>query len=87
MTPTAQIRVLFFGRLAELVNNAEQSISIEIGISAKELYRQLAEQEPRLPALEQDASIKISVNQCLVDWGRAIAAGDEVAFLPPVTGG
>ncbi|TDJ40103.1 MAG: MoaD/ThiS family protein [Gammaproteobacteria bacterium] len=33
------------------------------------------------------ASVRIAVNQTLVEGNAALTAGDEVAFLPPVSGG
>ena len=32
-------------------------------------------------------TIRVAVNQHHVDFDHAVAAGDEVAFFPPVTGG
>src|SRR5262249_8594176 len=32
-------------------------------------------------------SVAVSVNQALADWPSTLEAGDEIAFLPPVSGG
>ena len=82
-----QVRVLFFGRLADLVCSAESLLSIDEGISSRELYLQLLSENGALPSLEQDSGIKVAVNQTLADWDSRIQDGDEVAFLPLVTGG
>ena len=39
-----------------------------------------------LQVLEQE-NVRIAVNQSLVSEDLALNPGDEVAFLPPVTGG
>ena len=82
-----QVKVLFFGRLADLVSNPECLVSVEDTISSRDLYLQLSSQNTSLPSLDQDSSIKVAINQTLATWDSAIQNGDEVAFLPPVTGG
>lgn len=83
----SQIKVLFFGRLADLVSEANAQVPLEHDMSADELYIQLMSQNPNLPCRKQDTSINVAINQSLCDWKDLIKAGDEVAFLPPVTGG
>lgn len=41
--------------------------------------------DPRLAALPKDALL--AVNQGFVDRGAALKDGDEVALMPPVSGG
>ena len=38
-------------------------------------------------AFADEAMVRVAVNQEYVGLGHAVAAGDEVAFFPPVTGG
>lgn len=80
------IRVLFFGKLADLVQEAEFQCEIEPGTRVADFYEQLASQS-RLQPLAQKPNIKVAVNQELADWDRELSPGDELAFLPPVTGG
>lgn len=80
------IRVLFFGKLADLVQEAEFHCEIEPGTLVADFYEQLASQS-RLQPLAQNPNIKVAVNQQLADWDRELSPGDELAFLPPVTGG
>jgi len=82
-----QVKVLFFGRLADFVSDRETTVSFGDEMSAENLYRQLLNENPSLPSRETDSNIKVAVNQVLVDWSSLINNGDEVAFLPPVTGG
>jgi molybdopterin converting factor small subunit len=75
------IDVKFFASLREQVGVAELQINAtNLAALLKELKTQLS------------PNIRLAVNQNLVegDWREAalvFAAGDEVAFLPPVTGG
>lgn len=80
------VRVLFFGKLADLVQEAEFQYEAEPGTRVSDCYKHLASQS-RLQPLEQKPNIKVAVNQQLVDWDKQLSSGDELAFLPPVTGG
>ncbi|MCR9258242.1 MAG: molybdopterin converting factor subunit 1 [Pseudomonadaceae bacterium] len=81
----SQIKVLFFASLREQIGTAEIYLSAN---NLAELFAQIETQlgsEARL-ALQAD-NIRIAVNQDLVEHEVALEQGDEVAFLPPVTGG
>jgi molybdopterin converting factor small subunit len=49
-----------------------------------ELFDELSSQYPRLQA---EAAALVAINDAMVDWDTAFAAGDEVLFFPPVAGG
>ena len=81
------IAVHFFGSLREAVG--EQTLTVELAeATVGGLKARLREQ---LPAAVQAAvfapGVQVAVNQELVADDVAVAAGDEVALLPPVTGG
>jgi len=80
------IRVLFFGKLADLVQEAEFHYEIEPGTRVVDFYQQFTSHS-QLPPLEQKPNIKIAINQQLGNWNQQLSPGDELAFLPPVTGG
>ena len=79
------VRVLFFASLREDVGCAELTVR---AADTNALLTALAEQLPEsaLQALTQD-NVRIAVNQQIIEGNTPLAAGDEVAFLPPVTGG
>ena len=86
------IRVLFFASLREAVGRSEYELPIqESSGAAFGLETLMAELESRLAGDAYAAlvaeNVRIAVNQELVDGAVALRAGDEVAFLPPVTGG
>lgn len=90
MTSTAsqpQIRVIFFASLREAVGINELNVTAH---SLDDLLNSLR------TTLNQDAvaaltaeNVRIAINQTLLSPGEIphFTAGDEVAFLPPVTGG
>lgn len=79
------LRVLFFGQLREIVGAAEQSFAASDGMCLEELYASYAGRFPRLA--EFRASVAAAINQEYAPWNARPRAGDEVAFLPPVSGG
>jgi MoaE-MoaD fusion protein len=79
------LRVLFFGQLREIVGAAEQSCEIADGARLEDLYASCSQRFPRLA--EFRASVAASINQEYASWNATPSPGDEVAFLPPVSGG
>ena len=80
-----QVRVLFFGRLKEIVGRSEEVAELSDGARVEDLFRHYGQQYPELERFR--GSVAASVNQVLADWPAPLRSGDEVAFLPPVSGG
>jgi molybdopterin synthase catalytic subunit len=80
-----RVRVLFFGRFKEIVGVAEAEAQLADGARVEDLFKQYGDRHPELAGFRESAAA--AVNQQFADWGAALAAGDEVAFLPPVSGG
>jgi len=77
--------VLFFGRLKDIVGRAEESAEMPEGSRVEDVYARYRGSFPALDGLRP--SVAASVNQELSEWTAALRTGDEVAFLPPVSGG
>jgi MoaE-MoaD fusion protein len=80
-----RVRVLFFGRFKDIVGAAEDEAQIPDGARVEDLFNQYGSRHPELAGFRESAAA--AVNQQFAEWGAALAAGDEVAFLPPVSGG
>lgn len=78
-----QIRVLFFGVLKDLAGRSAESLDVPESSNAGDVIRRYASLIPTSGL----TSIAISVNQEYSTPDRALQAGDEVALLPPVSGG
>jgi molybdopterin synthase catalytic subunit len=79
-----RLRVLCFGRLRDLL--APEIVSeLSAPATVADLWRTLCEQHPVLAPY--DGAIAIAVNQCFASSSTLLAEGDEVALLPPVSGG
>ncbi len=80
-----QVRVLFFGVLKDLAGKASDSISLPENATLGDVLTHYEEVIPRLR--DTVASLAMSVNQEYAGPGTRLRPGDEVALLPPVSGG
>lgn len=78
------IRVLFFGALKDICGRSEEAIELP-GATAGSVFNHYAARFPRLR--EMAASIVLARNHEFSKPDTAIADGDEIALLPPVSGG
>ena len=88
VSPSLQIvrvKVLFFGRLKDIVGLAEDSVELSDGAPIEELFAHYGASHPELARFR--ASLVASRNQEFAAWSTPLHSGDEVAFLPPVSGG
>ena len=80
-----RVRVLFFGMLKDIAGKPADTIELREDASARDL---LAYYEAQIPRLKQTlASVALAVNQQYASIDTVLHAGDEVALLPPVSGG
>src|ERR1700689_576079 len=80
-----RIPVLFFGQLKEINGLAQEEAELSDGAKVDDLFERYGRRFPKLA--EFRGSIATSVNQEYADWRQPLETGDEVAFLPPVSGG
>lgn len=80
-----RVTVRLFARLREIAGASELARTIEPGATVGSLWRELAGEHEGLAQYER--SISSAVNADYAKMDRALADGDEVAFLPPVSGG
>jgi molybdopterin converting factor subunit 1 len=80
-----RVRVLFFGQLKDIVGLAAEDAELSEGARVEDLFERYGRRFPKL--VDFRASIAASVNQEYAGWRASLANGDEVAFLPPVSGG
>lgn len=82
------IRVLFFGRFGDLAGGGPREVDFSTAVSdITGLAEAIRAGDPALGEALLEPRVMVAVNQTLVDWHTALSDGDEVAFLPPVTGG
>lgn len=81
------VTVKFFASLRDVTGIEEIQHEFE-GVSLTDLIVSLKKALTHEAFVEITAkNVKVALNQELIDDSAAISDGDEVAFLPPVTGG
>lgn len=82
------VKVLYFGRLVDASRASEIDLEIPEGGVEVEAFRTLAAAgNPALLAALSTPSVRVAINSALVLPGALVRDSDEVAFLPPVSGG
>ncbi len=82
-----QVTVLYFASVREVVGLASEPWQTQASTVAQLRQELLARGAPWADALDSARHLRCAVNQTMVAPETPIAAGDEVAFFPPVTGG
>lgn len=78
------VRALLFARLRELAGTGEVELELGGSPSVADAWSALRGQHPGLPA---EQGLRAARNQEFCAWTEPLAEGDEVAFIPPVSGG
>jgi molybdopterin converting factor subunit 1 len=79
------VTIRLFARLRELAGTEELAREASGGATALTVWEALARE---FPALEPyTSSISCAVNEEYAPWTTPLKEGDEIAFLPPVSGG
>ncbi len=83
------MQLLYFAWVKDRIGRAEEAVSppAEVTDVAALLDWLEARSEGHKAALADRKAIRVAVNQSFAAPEDAIAAGDEVAVFPPVTGG
>ena len=79
------VTIRLFARLREIAGAAELTQELPAGATARTAWETLAAKFPELAAYDSVASC--AVNEEYARFNTALNDGDEVAFLPPVSGG
>ena len=80
-----RVTVRLFARLRDIAGEAELARELAPGATIGDLWRQLAREFPDLAVYERSISSAINADYARMD--QAVGDGDEIAFLPPVSGG
>src|SRR5579864_6174917 len=80
-----RVRILFFGILKEMVGKSVDLIDLPEGASVRDALARYESQIPRLK--ESLPSLALAVNQQYAGPDTPLRESDEVALLPPVSGG
>jgi molybdopterin converting factor subunit 1 len=80
-----RVTIRLFARLRDLAGSGELTREISDPATAHTVWRSLTTEIPAL--LEYERTLSVAVNAEYSRMAAAVHDGDEVAFLPPVSGG
>jgi len=80
-----RVTVKLFARLRDIAGAPELTREVAAGSTIGSVWRGLAQEFPALSQYER--SISSAVNADYAKMDQVLRDGDEVAFLPPVSGG
>jgi molybdopterin synthase catalytic subunit len=80
-----KIEVLFFGMVKEITGGPAATVEMAAGATVETLFAHYADQFPALSPMSK--SLVLAVNRKFVTRRHVLNDGDEVAFMPPVSGG
>lgn len=80
-----KLRLRFFASVRERLRRTEAEWELPDGATVHDLWQSLLAQHPQLQPLS--SSITFAVNREYVARDHRLAAEDEVAIIPPVSGG
>ena len=80
-----RVRVRLFASLREVAGEAEVELVLSSGASPEDAWQALAARHP--PLAGRRKSLSAAVNRRYVAFDTPLAEGDELVFIPPVSGG
>ena len=80
-----RVTIRLFARLRELAGRSEWTCEVPAGATVADVWRALVVHVPAVVALE--SSVSCAVNADFSRMDAVVTDGDEIAFLPPVSGG
>ena len=80
-----RVTVRLFARLREIAGASELNRDVAAGATIATVWQQLVRDFPDLAGYERSISSAVNADYARMD--HAVSDGDEVAFLPPVSGG
>ena len=80
-----RVTIRLFARLRDLAGAGELVRDVTPPATVQSVWGALVEEMPALR--EYEPAMSVAVNAEYVRMGMAVRDGDEIAFLPPVSGG
>lgn len=79
------VRVLFFASVADLMGERRRNLRLTAGATVADALRDMAIDVPELAA--RAPHVSFAVNESFVSADAPLSNGDELAVIPPVSGG
>ncbi|MHB1575539.1 MAG: MoaD/ThiS family protein [Candidatus Dormibacteria bacterium] len=83
---TGTVRILLFATLRQVAGCSLAEVELpRQGGSVQWCWEALCREHPELST--HQGTVRPALNRSYVGWDEAVAGGDELAFIPPVSGG
>ncbi|KAG8551724.1 hypothetical protein GDO81_004235 [Engystomops pustulosus] len=85
---SCEVLVLYFAKSSELAGVRSENLTLPQEVTSKELWEKIAALHPRLSTIKDQ--VVLAVRQEYVTIGDdviTLRTGDEVAVIPPISGG
>ncbi|MCG8440641.1 MAG: molybdopterin converting factor subunit 1 [Caulobacterales bacterium] len=81
-------RLLYFGVVGDKAGRREETLALPAEVrTGADLRGFLIARTPALAEPLTDGRVRLAVNQEIAPWEAELGDGDEIAFLPPMSGG
>jgi len=81
------VTVKYFANLKQMAGKDEDQFDINEGTTLEQLSELIGQNVPQLGAMVREKKVMISLNYDVVPLNTVVKDGDEIALLPPFSGG
>ncbi|KAK9826854.1 hypothetical protein WJX81_008226 [Elliptochloris bilobata] len=82
-----KVNVLFFARSREIAGVSETVLELKAGATSQDLLESLLREYPLLKEITGSCVLALNQEYLAQDEAKALRDGDEVAVIPPISGG
>ncbi len=81
------VTVKYFANLKQMAGKDEDQFNVNEGTTLEQLSEMIGQSVPQLGQMVREKKVIISVNYDMVSLDTVVQDGDEIALLPPFSGG
>lgn len=81
---SVEITLHYFAMHQELAACSQEQLAVNPGTSVKQVYQLLVD---RYGFNNDTQRLRAAINEEFADWSQPLKHGDQLAFIPPVSGG
>ncbi len=82
-----RVTVKYFASLKQMAGKEEDQFNLDEGTTLEQLSARIGQSVPQLGDMVREKKVLISLNYDVVPLDTVVKDGDEIALLPPFSGG